>query len=97
MCIRDRFLAYAARICPSLFVKIAVRVASIGYAIPGAALAIGILISIGAIDSIFTETMKLTFGVSASLFVGSGLAAVLFGYTTRFLAIGLGSAEAGLI
>ena len=90
------FLAYAARICPNLLVKIAVRVASIGYAIPGAALAIGILISIGAIDSVFTETMKLTFGVSASIFVGSGLTALLFGYTTRFLAIAVGSAEAGL-
>ena len=90
------FLAYAARICPNLLVKIAVRVASIGYAIPGAALAIGILISIGAIDSVFTKTMKLTFGFSANVFIGSGLAALLFGYTTRFLAIALGSAEAGL-
>ena len=90
------FLAYAARICPNLLVKIAVRVASIGYAIPGAALAIGILISIGAIDSVFTKTVKLTFGFSANVFIGSGLAALLFGYTTRFLAIALGSAEAGL-
>ena len=90
------FLAYAARICPNLLVKIAVRVASIGYAIPGAALAIGILISIGAIDSVFTKTIKLTFGFSANVFIGSGLAALLFGYTTRFLAIALGSAEAGL-
>jgi iron(III) transport system permease protein len=90
------FLAYAARICPNLLVKIAVRVASIGYAIPGAALAIGILISIGAIDSVFTKTLKLTFGFSANVFIGSGLAALIFGYTTRFLAIALGSAEAGL-
>ena len=90
------FLAYAARICPNLLVKIAVRVASIGYAIPGAALAIGILISIGAIDSVFTKTVKLTFGFSANVLIGGGLAALLFGYTTRFLAIALGSAEAGL-
>ena len=90
------FLAYAARICPNLLVKIAVRVASIGYAIPGAALAIGILISIGAIDSVFTKTAKLTFGFSANVLIGGGLAALLFGYTTRFLAIALGSAEAGL-
>ena len=90
------FLAYAARICPNLLVKIAVRVASIGYAIPGAALAIGILISIGAIDSVFTKTVKLTFGFSANVLIGGGLVALLFGYTTRFLAIALGSAEAGL-
>ena len=90
------FLAYAARICPNLLVKIAVRVASIGYAIPGAALAIGILISIGAIDSVFTKTVKLTFGFSANVLIGGGLATLLFGYTTRFLAIALGSAEAGL-
>ena len=90
------FLAYAARICPNLLVKIAVRVASIGYAIPGAALAIGILISIGAIDSVFTKAVKLTFGFSANVLIGGGLAALLFGYTTRFLAIALGSAEAGL-
>ena len=44
----------------------------------------------------FTKTVKLTFGFSANVLIGGGLAALLFGYTTRFLAIALGSAEAGL-
>ena len=42
------FLAYAARICPNLIVKIAVRLASIGYAIPGFALGAVMLIYLGA-------------------------------------------------
>ena len=89
-------LAYASRICPNILVKTAVRAASIGYAIPGAALAIGILIAVGTIDYLFNNTIGKLFNIPASILVGSGITALLFAYTSRFLAISVGAAEAGL-
>ena len=89
-------LAYASRITPNIFVKTAVRAATIGYAVPGAALAIGILMPIGVIDNLINASIAELFGLSSGLLFSGGIVALLFAYTVRFLAIAVGSAEAGL-
>ena len=45
------FLAYAHRISRSDFVQAAIRFASVGYAVPGAVLGIGILVPFAAFDN----------------------------------------------
>jgi iron(III) transport system permease protein len=72
------------------------RLATIGYALPGTVLAVGLLIPIGTIDNWINTIMNNWFGVSVGLvLLGSG-AALVFAYVLRFLPIAVGNAEAGL-
>ena len=69
---------------------------TIGYAIPGAALAIGLIISFGAMNEIIIPLSD-HFSLSAqSFFLSGGVVALFFAYTIRFLAISVGSVESGL-
>ncbi len=67
------------------------RVASLGYAVPGTVLAIGLLTPVMLIDDGLGELMQ----SRHLLLMGSG-GALLIAYVIRFLAIPVGAAEAGL-
>lgn len=89
------FLAYAVRLSPSPMVKFAARAASVGYAIPGAILAVGVLWPLGALDSMIS-----IFGEYAGFAMGALMAGtivpILYGYLVRFLALAYGAAESSL-
>ncbi|MEQ8322584.1 MAG: iron ABC transporter permease [Rhodospirillales bacterium] len=89
------FLAYAVRLSSGPWVKIASRTASIGYAVPGAILAVGVLWPTGALDqSLSWIGGHLGFSIGAVL-IGT-IAPVVYGYLVRFLALSYGTAEASL-
>ena len=56
-------LAYALRLHPTPATRFAVRVASAGYAVPGAVLAIGVLLPLAALDHALANWAKAHFGV----------------------------------
>lgn len=89
-------LAYAARLRPSRPVRTAVRLASFGYAVPGAVLAVGIVLPFAAFDNALDDFFRDTFGVSTGLLLSGTLFALLFAYLVRFLPISLGAVESGL-
>ncbi|WP_417579953.1 ABC transporter permease [Pelagibacterium sp.] len=89
-------IAYAARLEPGHKTSIAARIATLGYAVPGTVLAIGILIPVAAFDRTLDGLMREWTGISTGLLLlGSG-GALIYAYTTRFLAISAGGIEAGL-
>jgi iron(III) transport system permease protein len=89
-------IAYAARIEPGRKTSTAARIATLGYAVPGTVLAIGILIPVAAFDRTLDGLMRNWAGVSTGLLLlGSG-GALIYAYTARFLAISAGGIEAGL-
>ncbi len=90
------FMAYGARLRNEPVVKFMARFASLGYAVPGSVLAVGVLVSLGAIDNGIDGIMKNTFGISTGLLFSGTIAAVTFGYLVRFLALSFGSVEASL-
>ena len=90
------FLAYATRITASRLVRGLARFASLGYAVPGAVLAIGILTPFGAFDNTVDGFARSAFGVSTGLILSGTIFAVLFAYVARFLALAYGTLEAGL-
>ncbi len=90
------FLAYGVRLGGGAPLRWAVRLASIGYAVPGAVLAVGVLIPLAAFDNGVDGFMRGTFGVSTGLLLSGSLFALLFAYVARFLALSLGTIEAGL-
>jgi iron(III) transport system permease protein len=89
-------LAYAQRVAGNGFTRPAVRLAGLGYAVPGTVLAIGLLIPLAAFDDRLDTLMRQSFGVSSGLLLSGSLFALVLAYSIRFLAIALGSVDAGL-
>ncbi len=89
-------LAYGLRINPTPLTQAAVRFASIGYAVPGAILAIGVIIPLGGLDNIIDQFARDAFGAGTGLIFSGTIAAILFGYIVRFLALSFCAIEASL-
>jgi iron(III) transport system permease protein len=89
-------LAYAARFSPSKAVHGSARIAALGYAIPGTVLAVGVMLPFVWIDNRLDAFARATFGISTGLMLSGTLAAVVFAYAVRFLAVALNPIEAAL-
>jgi len=90
------FLAYGRRMIPSRSVLASIRVAAIGYAIPGTVIAVGIIIPFAWLDNSIDAFMREQFSISTGLFLSGTLFAVMFAYMVRFLAVSLQTVESGL-
>ncbi len=90
------FLAYAHRLSRSTIVQSAIRFSSIGYAVPGAVLGIGILIPLASLDNFIDGLARDFLGFSTGLIMTGTIFALVFAYLVRFLAISYGAIEAGL-
>ncbi len=82
-----------ARAAPGM--RLLVRIASLGYAVPGTVLAIGLLGPLGWLDATLDNHAQQLFGISTGLLLSGTGAALVYAYVARFLAIGTGSVEAG--
>ncbi|WP_020409515.1 ABC transporter permease [Hahella ganghwensis] len=89
-------LAYSQRIAPSRFNKSMVRMASVGYAMPGAVLAVGVIVPLGTFDNWVDGVAKSWFDTGTGLLLSGTIFAILYAYSARFLTVSLGSAESGL-
>jgi iron(III) transport system permease protein len=89
-------LSYAARIVKSPLVQGANRFAVLGYALPGAVLAVGILLPLGTVDNAIAAWMQEQFGVNTGLLLTGSIAALVYAYLVRFLAVAFQTVEAGL-
>lgn len=89
-------LAYANRIRGGRLLAILTRLSVIGYAVPGAVLALGIIIPFGWLDNRVDAAMRDLFGISTGLLLSGTMVALVFAYVTRFLAVSFGAASSGL-
>jgi iron(III) transport system permease protein len=89
-------LAYGKRLHPTRPVEGAVRLAGLGYAVPGTVIAIGVIIPFAWLDNSLDAWMRARFGISTGLILSGTLAALLFAYLVRFLAVSLQTVESGL-
>ena len=89
-------LGYARRVAGTRFIRSSVRIAALGYAVPGTVLAIGLLIPLAALDNQVDDFMRATFGVSTGLLLSGSLFAITLAYVIRFLAVALAPVEAGM-
>ncbi|OUS04943.1 iron ABC transporter permease [Rhodobacterales bacterium 52_120_T64] len=90
------FLVYGARQSRSRLPRNLLPVTSIGYAAPGAVLAIGILFPLAAFDNVFADLIEGVFGWDIGLLLTGSAAAVVLAYFVRFFAIGLGAVDSAL-
>lgn len=89
-------LAYGKRLEPSLLVTLATRLASMGYAIPGTVIAIGVLIPFAWLDNQLNHWSSALFNTKLGLIFSGSLFILLFAYNVRFLAVSLQTVDAGL-
>ena len=89
-------MAYALRLRPGPLTRAANRLAGLGYAIPGAVIAIGILVPVARLDNAVDAWMRAQFDVSTGLLLTGSITALVYAYLVRFLAVALQTAEAGL-
>jgi iron(III) transport system permease protein len=88
--------AYGIRERAGRALHAAVRLASMGYAVPGTIMAVGVILPFAWIDNTVDSLMRRHFDISTGLLLSGTLAALLFAYTARFMAAALQSVESGL-
>lgn len=81
-------VVYSARRHPDTVTRVAVRIATIGYALPGVILAVGIFIPLAWLDNWLSEMAMQLFHIETGLLIQGTLAIMLIAYMTRFLAVG---------
>ncbi len=89
-------MAYAQRIISHPIVNSSVRFASLGYAIPGAVIAVGILIPIGDFDNSLDQFMVDNFNISTGLLFSGTIIALIYAYLVRFLTVSFNTIESSL-
>jgi iron(III) transport system permease protein len=89
-------LGYSRRLRQGRMLRLAVRLASMGYAVPGAVLAVGIIVPLAGFDNALDAWMRETVGISTGLLLSGSVFALVFAYVVRFLAVSLGSIESSL-
>lgn len=89
-------IAAASRAGREAWLKPLARIASLGYALPGTVLALGLLIPVATFDNALANAIHTLSGLRPGLvLIGSG-AALVIAYAVRFLTIGISGMESGL-
>ncbi|HWK74242.1 MAG TPA: iron ABC transporter permease [Povalibacter sp.] len=90
-------LAYVLRRRPTMLTRSVIRIATIGYAVPGTVLAVGILVPVILLNNFLQDLLRSWLGASAPVLLLQGtLLTVLIAYLARFLAVGFNPIESGL-
>jgi iron(III) transport system permease protein len=89
-------VGYGLRLRPTPAMRVSARIAGLGYAIPGAVIAVGVLLPFARFDNAIDAWMRATFGISTGLLFTGTIAVLVFAYLVRFLALALNTVEAGL-
>ena len=90
------FLSIVKRYSKSNFSIAQVEIAKLGYAIPGAIIAVGVLIPAGWFDNQVNLISEAWSGKSIGLMLGGSLGILIFSYLVRFLSVSLQTLESGL-
>ncbi len=88
-------VAYAARIHRAPLLRLASRTAGLGYAVPGAVIAVGVFVPFVRLDRSVGRAVGASLGIDWGLLLSGTAAALLFAYVVRFLAVALNPVRSG--
>jgi iron(III) transport system permease protein len=88
--------AYAARLTQSPLAAFANRSVSLGYAAPGAVIAVGVLVPLGKFDNALAEWLHAQWGIDIGLLLTGSIVALVYAYLVRYLSVALQTVDAGL-
>ena len=89
-------LAYSARLSRGLLAPMLNRLVGLGYAVPGSVIAVGVLIPVTRLDQWLAGQWQYWFGENPGLLLTGGVAALVYAYLVRFLAVALQSVGSSL-
>ncbi|OUD10597.1 iron ABC transporter permease [Marivivens niveibacter] len=89
-------MVYGVRLSGKNLPRILMPVTAIGYAAPGAVLALGIFVPLAAIDNRVADAILSITGWDPGLIMTGSAAALVLAYVVRFFAIAQGTADAAL-
>jgi iron(III) transport system permease protein len=90
-------LGYLQRQTASRTVRALVQSATVGYAVPGTVLAVGVMYPLVMLNNALQDLLKTTMGAGApSLLLQGTVLGLLLAYMARFLAVGFKPVESGL-
>ena len=89
-------LAYCRRNSLPWWKSFFIRLASMGYAIPGSIIAVGILLPLAKLDNGLDAFFEKTFGISTGLLLTGSIFGLLFAYAIRFMAVAMSPLESSL-
>ncbi len=90
------FLVYALRLAPRGVARTVLPLTSLGYAAPGAVLAVGILIPLAALDHKLADAVQAMTGVDPGLLLTGTATAIILAYVVRFFGIAQGAVDTAL-
>ena len=89
-------LAFARARSASRLTASAIRVATLGYALPGALLAVGLLAPLGSLDVALTRFARDTLGWEGGLLLTGASALLVYALSVRFLTVAYNAVSGGL-
>lgn len=89
-------LAYGARLSKTILAQGLNRLVGLGYAVPGAVIAVGVLIPVTRLDTWLAGLWAGWFGSNPGLLFTGGIAALIYAYLVRFLAVALQTVDSSL-
>jgi iron(III) transport system permease protein len=89
-------LAYGARLAKGMTARALNRLVGLGYAVPGSVIAVGVLIPVARLDNWLAGQWQAWFGSNPGLFLTGGVAALIYAYLVRFLAVALQAVSSSL-
>jgi len=88
-------LTVAIRNTGSPMIEMLVRFSSVGYAIPGTIVALGIFLPIAMFDNYLDGLSRLWFGIPTGLLITGSGATIIYAYVFRFMAMSEGALDTG--
>lgn len=85
------------RLSPSFGAKASIRLSSLGYAVPGTVVAIGVLIPLTSMDLWINDLLEYWGVAPVGLILSGSLVILVLGYLVRFSAIAVGSVDSSLV
>ncbi|HEY5763167.1 MAG TPA: iron ABC transporter permease [Rhodocyclaceae bacterium] len=89
-------LGYSGRLSGGWPARVLNRLVSLGYAVPGSVIAVGVLIPVTRLDNWLAGQWMEWFGVNPGLLLTGGIAALVYAYLVRLLSVALQTVQAGL-
>lgn len=88
-------LVYGLRQRLPAWQQLLIRLSSLGYAVPGTVIAIGVMWPLSALDNSIDVLMEQYFGIRTGLLLSGTVVALLLAYLVRFLAVAMQALESG--
>ncbi len=88
-------IVYATRLSPTPILRFASRASSLGYSVPGAVIAVGVMIPFLWLDRRLMGLLQGVTGSPVGLILTGTVAALVFAYVVRFLAVALNPVDSG--